>query len=113
MTTNLTVLRRQGESGRFPRERLDDSRTGIAGKTTHSLEKALERAIEGEVRFDKGTRALYATDGSNYRQAPIGVVLPRHGQDVETTVRRASTAYPSFRGAGVRASPASAATSQW
>ena len=41
------------------------------------------------MRFDKGTRALYATDGSNYRQAPIGVVIPRHVQDVETTVRLA------------------------
>ena len=41
------------------------------------------------MRFDNGTRALYATDGSNYRQAPIGVVVPRHVQDVETTVRLA------------------------
>ena len=41
------------------------------------------------MRFDKGTRALYATDGSNYRQVPIGVVVPRHVQDVETTVRLA------------------------
>ena len=37
------------------------------------LEIELGRAIEGEVRFDAGTRALYSTDGSNYRHVPIGV----------------------------------------
>ncbi|MFL5914026.1 MAG: FAD-binding and (Fe-S)-binding domain-containing protein [Gaiellaceae bacterium] len=38
----------------------------------------LRAAIEGEVRFDTGSRALYATDASNYRMPPLGVVLPRH-----------------------------------
>jgi FAD/FMN-containing dehydrogenase/Fe-S oxidoreductase len=38
----------------------------------------LRAAIEGEVRFDAGSRALYATDASNYRMPPIGVVVPRH-----------------------------------
>ncbi|HYM25151.1 MAG TPA: FAD-binding and (Fe-S)-binding domain-containing protein [Vicinamibacterales bacterium] len=42
----------------------------------------LQQAIRGEVRFDRGSRALYATDGSNYRQVPIGVVLPRSADDV-------------------------------
>ncbi|HEY9724044.1 MAG TPA: FAD-binding oxidoreductase, partial [Oscillatoriaceae cyanobacterium] len=42
----------------------------------------LKRAIKGEVRFDDGSRALYATDASNYRQLPIGVVLPRDKHDV-------------------------------
>jgi FAD/FMN-containing dehydrogenase/Fe-S oxidoreductase len=42
----------------------------------------LRRNVRGEVRFDDGTRALYATDGSNYRQVPIGVVLPRDADDV-------------------------------
>ncbi len=41
------------------------------------LARALHAAIDGEVRFDRGTRALYATDASNYRQVPIGVVIPR------------------------------------
>jgi FAD/FMN-containing dehydrogenase/Fe-S oxidoreductase len=50
------------------------------------LAEALRGAIQGEVRFDRGTRALYATDGSNYRQVPIGVVLPRDTDDVEATV---------------------------
>jgi FAD/FMN-containing dehydrogenase/Fe-S oxidoreductase len=38
------------------------------------------------VRFDRSARALYATDGSNYRQVPIGVVLPHDADDVLATV---------------------------
>src|SRR3954471_2346271 len=50
------------------------------------LESALRSRIDGEVRCDGGSRALYATDGSNYRQVPIGVVIPRHKVDVLATV---------------------------
>src|SRR6195256_4839714 len=50
------------------------------------LEKELKRAVRGEVRFDRGSRALYATDGSNYRQIPIGLVVPRDAEDVVTAV---------------------------
>jgi FAD/FMN-containing dehydrogenase/Fe-S oxidoreductase len=46
----------------------------------------LRRTVEGEVRFDAGSRALYATDASNYRQVPIGVVIPKHTQDVIETM---------------------------
>jgi FAD/FMN-containing dehydrogenase/Fe-S oxidoreductase len=51
------------------------------------LEAELKAAIQGEVRFDDGSRALYATDASNYRQVPIGVVVPRTTEDVVETVR--------------------------
>jgi FAD/FMN-containing dehydrogenase/Fe-S oxidoreductase len=61
-----------------------------ASKTPHvdaaSLAAALRAQIRGEVRFDAGSRALYSTDGSNYRQVPIGVVLPLDADDVLTTV---------------------------
>ncbi len=50
------------------------------------LEKELKQAIKGEVRFDRGGRALYATDGSNYRQIPIGLVVPRDEADVIAAV---------------------------
>jgi FAD/FMN-containing dehydrogenase len=50
------------------------------------LARALARNIAGEVRFSTGDRALYATDGSNYRQVPIGVVIPRSIADVITTM---------------------------
>ncbi len=46
----------------------------------------LINAVRGEVRFDDGSRALYATDASNYRQVPIGVVVPRGPEDVVATV---------------------------
>ena len=49
------------------------------------LEARLKTRIRGEVRFDTGSRALYATDSSNYRQVPIGVVIPRDSTDVEAT----------------------------
>jgi FAD/FMN-containing dehydrogenase/Fe-S oxidoreductase len=46
------------------------------------LAQSFRASIQGDVRFDSGTRALYATDGSNYRQVPIGIVLPRDVDDV-------------------------------
>ncbi|MFF4488036.1 FAD-binding and (Fe-S)-binding domain-containing protein [Streptomyces sp. NPDC001544] len=41
------------------------------------LEAALRAEVDGEVRFDAGSRGAYVTDGSNYRQVPLGVVVPR------------------------------------
>jgi FAD/FMN-containing dehydrogenase/Fe-S oxidoreductase len=59
-----------------------------AGGALHAaaLERDLRSAVQGEVRFDPGSRALYATDASNYRQVPIGVVIPRSIDDVVQTV---------------------------
>jgi FAD/FMN-containing dehydrogenase/Fe-S oxidoreductase len=51
-----------------------------------ALAADLRAHVQGEVRFDDGSRALYATDASNYRQVPIGVVIPRTVQDVIETV---------------------------
>src|ERR1700726_1870576 len=53
------------------------SRTDASG-----LAEALRLQVRGDVRFDDGSRALYSTDGSNYRQVPIGVVLPHDPDDV-------------------------------
>jgi FAD/FMN-containing dehydrogenase/Fe-S oxidoreductase len=50
------------------------------------LEVALRRNLRGDVRFDRGSRALYAADGSSYRQVPIGVVLPRDTDDVVAAI---------------------------
>ncbi|HKW26062.1 MAG TPA: FAD-linked oxidase C-terminal domain-containing protein [Terriglobales bacterium] len=50
------------------------------------LEAELRLTLEGEVRFDAGSRAAYTVDGSNYRQAPIGVVIPKTVEDVVQTV---------------------------
>src|SRR5438128_9375965 len=51
-----------------------------------SLHAALRRHLRGEIRFDQGSRALYATDASNYRQVPIGVVVPRDVEDLIAAV---------------------------
>src|SRR5437867_12280533 len=51
-----------------------------------ALESELRRNLRGEVRFDDSDRALYSTDSSNYRQIPIGVVIPRDRSDVIATV---------------------------
>jgi FAD/FMN-containing dehydrogenase/Fe-S oxidoreductase len=51
-----------------------------------ALEAALRAAIGGEVRFDKGSLAVYAHDASNYRQVPIGVVLPKTVEDIVAAV---------------------------
>jgi FAD/FMN-containing dehydrogenase/Fe-S oxidoreductase len=50
------------------------------------LAAQLRKALKGEVRFDAGTKALYATDGSNYRQVPLGVVFPTDTEDVLHTI---------------------------
>ncbi len=62
----------------------------------------LLNAVRGEVRFDAGSRALYATDASNYRQVPIGVVIPRDTDDVIAAVEvcRAHDAPIVSRGGG-------------
>ncbi len=53
------------------------------------LAAALRSRLRGEVRFDNGSRALYATDASNYRQVPIGVAVPRNTEDVIAAVATA------------------------
>jgi FAD/FMN-containing dehydrogenase len=89
MTISLTVLREQNQRARFERLRRDDSRTAIPPDAVRSLEAELRRTTTAEVRFDAGSRALYSTDGSNYRQVPIGVVVPRSIDDVVATVAAA------------------------
>ncbi|HUR60448.1 MAG TPA: FAD-binding protein, partial [Opitutaceae bacterium] len=49
---------------------------------TARLADALRARVRGEVRFDAAARAVYSADASNYRQVPIGVVIPRDSADV-------------------------------
>jgi len=67
---------------------------GAGQVDTSGLRAALEERVDGEVRFDPGSRAAYAHDGSNYRQVPVGVVVPR-------TVDAAAAAIAACRQAGV------------
>jgi FAD/FMN-containing dehydrogenase/Fe-S oxidoreductase len=50
------------------------------------LESLLKTTLRGDVRFDLASRALYAADSSNYRQLPVGVVMPRDAADVEAAL---------------------------
>ncbi|NWB28455.1 FAD-binding and (Fe-S)-binding domain-containing protein [Pseudomonas gingeri] len=52
-----------------------------------TLRARLGTETTAEVRFDASTRAVYASEASNYRQLPIGVVIPRTISDIVTTVR--------------------------
>jgi FAD/FMN-containing dehydrogenase/Fe-S oxidoreductase len=56
--------------------------TGVTDVDVSSLKRALTQAVAGEVRFDAGTRAMYANDFSIYRAVPIGVVIPKGPEDV-------------------------------
>jgi FAD/FMN-containing dehydrogenase len=66
------------------------------------LEAALGTALAGEVCFDDATRTAYASDASNYRQVPVGVVVPRSVEDVVAAVAlwRSHAAAVLPRGAG-------------
>jgi FAD/FMN-containing dehydrogenase/Fe-S oxidoreductase len=50
------------------------------------LRHELEDSIDGEVRFDKVSRALYSTDASVYQIEPLGVVIPRSAESVVNAV---------------------------
>ncbi len=67
-----------------------------------SLASDLRTHVRGEVQFGPGDRALYATDSSNYRQVPIGVVRPLDTEDLVEVVRvcRDHDAPLTMRGAG-------------
>ena len=68
--------------------RTDGNEPGMPGPTpapplratpraVSDLERVLRERVDAEVRFDAGTRGAYSTDASNFRQVPIGVVVPR------------------------------------
>jgi FAD/FMN-containing dehydrogenase/Fe-S oxidoreductase len=46
------------------------------------LQRELDAAIDGEIRFDGITRGLYSTDASVYQIQPLGVVIPRSQEAV-------------------------------
>jgi FAD/FMN-containing dehydrogenase/Fe-S oxidoreductase len=78
MTTPFPILQTSHrEPNAHPHEGFGDS---------SRLEARLRETVRGEVRFDDASRALYATDASNYRQVPIGLVLPLDNEDVIATV---------------------------
>lgn len=51
-----------------------------------ALHRELDAQIEGEVRFDQISRALYSTDASVYQILPLGVVIPKNREDIVRTI---------------------------
>ena len=56
----------------------------------NDLEQELSRHVEGDVRFDTYSRLLYSTDASMYQVEPIGIVIPRHADDVQAVIEVAN-----------------------
>jgi hypothetical protein len=63
-----------------------DLATRLRVAPTDDLESALRQRVRGEVRFDRASLAAYSTDSSNYRQVPIGLVVPRDVDDAVAAV---------------------------
>ncbi len=55
------------------------------------IARELADLIDGDVRFGHHDRMLYATDASIYQVEPIGIVIPRHVEDVRTVVAFCAT----------------------
>jgi FAD/FMN-containing dehydrogenase/Fe-S oxidoreductase len=83
---NATLSEDFRRNGAHPRPTRRPGSVNQAEVDAVGLEAELRRTVRGEVRFDDGTRAMYATDASNYRQVPIGLVIPNDAQDVERAI---------------------------
>ena len=62
-------------------------RTKKRTSDSYELEYELGKSIDGEVRFDSYTKAMYSTDASIYQMDPIGIVLPKTENDVSEVLR--------------------------
>jgi FAD/FMN-containing dehydrogenase len=74
----------------MPSQSMPSTMRSVSGSPSSGLQRELEARIEGEVRFDDVSRALYSTDASVYRIDPCGVVVPRTREDVVRTVEIAA-----------------------
>ena len=64
----------------LPGTQIDRNTVDEAGRL--KLQSLLSEGFSGDIEFGSGTRAAYASDSSNYRQIPLGVVFPRTEADV-------------------------------
>ncbi len=104
---SLTLIRNDlGVAGTLRRRTGDD-----APAYARALAAELRKEVSGKVRFHSRARALYSTDGSNYRQVPIGVVVPKSAEDIIRAIaicRRCGA--PVLAAAAARASRANTVT---
>jgi FAD/FMN-containing dehydrogenase/Fe-S oxidoreductase len=54
------------------------------------IKEDLTAILQGEIHCDRLTLSMYATDGSLYQMEPLGVVTPRHREDVMALARYAA-----------------------
>lgn len=50
------------------------------------LLRSLQSALDGELHYGRLMRHLYATDASVYRELPLAVALPKHGEDIRKVI---------------------------
>ena len=74
-------------------------------KSSSALARKLSQEIQGECLFDDFSRGRYSTDASIYQLMPIGVVVPKHIDDVEAAIKIA-------RDEGIPVLPRGSGTSQ-
>src|SRR5262245_40405379 len=77
----------------------------MGGPDLDSLRARLRRELAGDVLFDAFARGRYSTDASIYQIEPLGVVVPRNGDDALRALEIATEA-------GVPVLPRGAGTSQ-
>ena len=72
---------------------------------SNPLAGRLKKALQGDVLFDDFSRGRYATDASIYQVMPLGVVVPKHEDDVQVALQIA-------RDEGIPVLPRGGGTSQ-
>jgi FAD/FMN-containing dehydrogenase len=60
-----------------------------SGSSVRQLHAALDGTLEGYLRTDEASRAMWSTDASIYLRKPVGVVVARSEEDVELTLSTA------------------------
>ena len=80
----------------MPRERSGGSAARPRPGEGTGLARDLRRVLSGEVDFSTSARALFASDASNYRVVPLGVVFPRDAEDVVAALAVVATGRPAL-----------------
>ena len=75
---------------------------GLEQNMSRAIEMELRGTLDGEVAFDDYSRFLFSRDASMYSIMPLGVIFPRHAEDVAHVVQVANQFSVSLlaRGAG-------------
>ncbi len=66
------------------------SALAVSAELLADFEAALRPRLSGDLRMDAVSRALYATDASLYQISPVGVLIPKHPDDVQAAMEAAA-----------------------